>query len=125
MMTEFAVLRMYIPMSARARATRLWHHFSAPQLAHHLLDQARRAGMRQALLFQVDGGYLPGDKPSHLHVDGTAARHPQCVELIDTESALRAFLATHHAELNGTQVVLVRCELPLLGATATAPGAPD
>ncbi|RYE95886.1 MAG: hypothetical protein EOO78_22625 [Oxalobacteraceae bacterium] len=112
-MNDLAVLRLYVPMSARVRATRLWHHFSAPQLAHHLLAQARRAGIRQALLFHVNSGYLPGGKPSHAHVEGTAARHPQCVELVDTEASLRAFLAEHHAQLHAVQAVLFRCELPL------------
>jgi PII-like signaling protein len=112
-MNDFAVLRLYIPMSARARATRLWHHLSPPQLAHQLLTQARRAGIRQALLFHVGSGYLPGEKPSHAHVEGTAARYPQCVELVDTEEALRAFLVEHHAQLHAVQAVLLRCELPL------------
>lgn len=120
-MTELSALRLYIPMTAKARATRLWHRFSAPHLAQHLLSDARRTGIRQAMLFHVAAGYLPGERPSHYHVEGTAARHPLCVELIDTEESLRKFLAVHHAELHKVHAVLFRCQIPVdIGMDASA-----
>lgn len=41
-------------------------------------------------------------------------RHPQCVELIDSESVLRQFLHDHAAELHKVRAVLLKCEIPLI-----------
>lgn len=112
-MKDLAALRLYFPLSAKAKATRFWHRLSAPNLAHHLLSYARRTGIHQAILHHVSAGYLPGEKLSHHVPDGGSMRHPQCLELIDSEAKLRKFLVDHEHELHKVQVVLFRCELPL------------
>lgn len=110
-MSEFASLRLYFPMSARARATSLWHRISAPALSHHLLQCARRARIEQAVMHTVHSGYLPGQKMVHSHVETTPRRMPQCIELIDSESRLRKFLQDHADDLRHVRAVLYRCEL--------------
>ena len=47
------------------------------------------------------------------HVEGTPAHHPLCIELIDIEERLRAFLHEHAAELRHVRAVMFRCELVL------------
>ena len=111
-MSQLTALRLYFPLSARAKATRFWHHLSAPALGHHLLHAARRAHIQQAVMHHVAAGYLPGDKMSHSHPETTSSRMPQCIELIDIESRLRKFLHDHAEELQKVRVVLYRCELP-------------
>jgi PII-like signaling protein len=113
-MTELTALRLYCPLSAKASVTRLWHKFSAPNLAQHLLVFARRSNIKQALLYHVSAGYLPGEKLSHDLPEGSSMKHPQCLELIDTEEKIRQFLQEHKHELHKVRVVLFRCELPLL-----------
>lgn len=113
MMTDHAALRLYFPVSARATATRSWHRLSAPALAHHLLNAARQSGIQQAILHHVQAGYLKGQRLSHHHPEVVSMRHPQCVELVDSESRLRKFLHDHAAELHKVQAVLLKCELPL------------
>ncbi|WP_136419062.1 DUF190 domain-containing protein [Herbaspirillum sp. ST 5-3] len=112
-MQDLAALRLYFPLSAKARGTRFWHRFTAPNLASHLLAYARRLGVKQAILHHVDAGYLPGERVSHHSLEGSALRHPQCLELIDTEPTLRKFLKDHEHELHKVHAVLFRCELPL------------
>ncbi|MBB3181193.1 DUF190 domain-containing protein [Variovorax sp. Sphag1AA] len=106
-----ASLRLYFPLSARARGTRFWHRLSAPALGHHLLQCARRAHIHQAVMHRIDSGYLPGDKMTHHHFESTSGRIPQCIELIDTESRLRKFLREHAEELQKVRAVLYRCEI--------------
>lgn len=112
-MKELAALRLYFPQSARAKPTRFWHRLTAPTLSHRLLTAARRSGIHQALLHSVQAGYLPGKKISHHHLEGTSARHPLCIELIDIEERLRNFLHEHAGELHNVRAVLFHCELAL------------
>ena len=113
LMNDLTAVRLYFPIGARAKATRLWHRLSAPALGHHLLRAAHRARIQQAVMHPVSAGYLPGDRLSHQAVEGTHLRLPQCIELIDTESRLRRFLQDHAEEIDKVQVVLYRCEFPL------------
>ena len=80
--------------SARAQATRFWHRLSAPALAHHLINAARRSGIQQAVLHSIQSGYLKGERLTHHHPEVTSMRHPQCVELID--SGWGKFIGSHN-----------------------------
>lgn len=117
MTTDLTALRLYFPISARARATRFWHRLSAPALAQHLIHAARRAGIQQAVLHSIQSGYLAGERLSHHHPEVTHMKHPQCIELIDREAVLRAFLHDHAAELHKVRAVLLTCEIPLIPAS--------
>jgi len=103
-------LRLYFPTRSRAAATRFWHRLSAPALAQHLLAAAKRAHVQQALLYQVASGFLKGERVTHHHIDVSDMRHPQCLELIDTEMQLRAFMHEHAHELHKVRAVLFLCE---------------
>ncbi len=61
---HIAALRLYFPISTKAKATRFWHRLSPPALAHHLLTVARKANIMQAMLHQISSGYLPGERLS-------------------------------------------------------------
>jgi hypothetical protein len=116
---HIAALRLYFPTAAKAQATRLWHRLSAPALAHHLLAASRKAKLMQAMLHPVSAGYLPGGRLSHHHPELTTMQHPQCLELLDTEPRLRAFMHEHADELRKVHAVLFLCELPLAHKPAT------
>lgn len=113
MKNDHAALRLYFPVSARAAATRFWHRLSAPALAQHLLTAAKKSGIRQAILHPIQAGYLKGQQLTHHHPEVVSMKHPQCVELVDSESRLREFLHDHAAELHKVEAVLLKCELPL------------
>lgn len=110
---HLAALRLYFPVATKAKATRFWHHLSAPALAQHLLKVAKEAKLVQAMLHQVSSGYLPGERMSHHHPELAGMRHPQCLELLDTEQRLRNFMHEHAEELRKVHAVLFQCELPL------------
>jgi PII-like signaling protein len=110
-MTQLTALRLYFPMSARAKVTRFWHRLSAPALGHHLLQSAKRAHIQQAAMLSVLGGYLPGEKLEHWHLESPSKTLPQCIELIDTETRLRKFLREHSEELTQVRAIFYRAEL--------------
>jgi len=111
-MSELTAVRLYFPLSARAKGKHFWHRLTTPGLGHHLLRAAKLAHIQQAVMLPVTSGYLPGEKLQHDHFEGRPAKLPQCIELVDTESKLRRFLHDHKADLEGVRAVLYRCELP-------------
>ena len=116
-MPKLMALRFYFPHSARASHSRLWHHLSRPALAAHLLKLARRHGISQATLIHVEAGYLQGDiRVRQRHVELTHTRLPQCLELIDAEETIRAFVDAHQNELANVRVLLLPCE-PVMPAS--------
>lgn len=102
-MSELSALRLYFPHTARAKSTRFWHRLTASALGHRLLAVARRSGIRQALMHSVHAGYLQGNKVTYLHIESLPAQHPLCLELIDAEERLRAFVREHADELQHGQ----------------------
>lgn len=117
-----AALRLYFPVLTKAEASKFWHHLAAPALAHHLLSAAKHADISQAMLHHVKLGYLPDEQLSHHYPELTAMRHPQCLELIDTEPKLRDFMRLHAKELAKVHAVLFQCELMLEPASGVAEG---
>ncbi|RKP47092.1 DUF190 domain-containing protein [Pararobbsia silviterrae] len=109
-MSQLIALRLYFHHSATASPTRFWHRFKRPNLARHLLRQAKHAGIEQALLHQVHAGYLNGDRIHHRHVEHVHHRFPHCLEFIDVESKLRAFWLHHGHEHRHVHAVFLPCE---------------
>ncbi|KPY36398.1 hypothetical protein ACTACM_13460 [Pseudomonas fragariae (ex Marin et al. 2024)] len=114
---RLTALQLYFPGASRARVTSFWHHLSAPALAQHLLKVAQKAKIEQVMLKTISAGYLPSYRISHHHPELGDMRHPQCLELLDTEDKLRAFLRDHADELRKVRAVLLLCELPLTDAS--------
>ncbi|MGH8417892.1 MAG: hypothetical protein ACRER8_11510 [Pseudomonas sp.] len=114
---RLTALQLYFPGASRARVTNFWHHLSAPALAQHLLKAALKAKIEQVMLKPISAGYLPGHRLSHHHPELGDMRHPQCLELLDTEEKLRTFLSEHADELCKVRAVLLLCELPLCDAS--------
>ncbi|RZI71676.1 MAG: hypothetical protein EOP13_17400 [Pseudomonas sp.] len=110
---DLTALRLYFPANSRAAPTRFWRRLSAPALAQHLLGVARRSGIQQALLYQIGLGYLPRERLTHLHLEGHAMWHPQCLNLLDSEEQFRAFMQEHALELRKVRAVHFSCELPV------------
>ncbi|MBR8372991.1 MULTISPECIES: DUF190 domain-containing protein [Burkholderia cepacia complex] len=109
-MTKLTALRLYFHHSAKAHPTRLWHRFSRPSLAHHLLRHAKRAGIEQAVLHRVHAGYLGGDRLHHNHAEHVHHRFPHCIELIDREHKLRDFWQAHGNGLQNVRAIFMPCE---------------
>jgi PII-like signaling protein len=112
-MSNLFSLRLYFPQSARTKPTRLWHHISAPALSHRLLLSARKSHIEQVILHNVSAGYLNGNKLSRQQIELQDAKHPACLELMDTEDKLRKFVLDHKDELHNVKAALFQCEILL------------
>ncbi|BDH46965.1 hypothetical protein TUM12370_30090 [Salmonella enterica subsp. enterica serovar Choleraesuis] len=118
---SIAALRLYFPVSLKVTKKNGWARFGNPTLASYLLEAAKQAGIQQVILHPINSGYLPGERLSHYHPELMNMKHPQCLELLDTEQKLREFLHWYSQELQGVHAVLLQCELPLRSAAAAMP----
>jgi hypothetical protein len=103
-------LRLYFASGATVSHAAGWHKLLSPALGPWLLHQAKDAGIEQAILHAVEGGFQPGGKLIFDNSDAPSHELPQCVELLGEEAALQAFLASHRAALEGVRAVLFRGE---------------
>ncbi len=107
-----ASLRLYFHNGAKPKVEGFWNRLTAPSLAMYLAKQAKDAGIEQAIIHRVSGGYLKGD-PISFDLTSEIPPHklPQCVELIDNEDKLKHFLKTNTEALKEVRAVLLRCDV--------------
>ncbi|MBM7128723.1 DUF190 domain-containing protein [Dyella mobilis] len=109
-MNKLVALRLYFHHAEKVQHERFWHHFTRPSLASHLMKSAHSKGIEQVLMHQVHGGYLAGGKPQLHHVEHPHPHLPHCIELIDIESKLRAFLDDHAHQFKNVRALFLPCE---------------
>ena len=101
------VLRIYMLLSARMKnPTTVWQKIFGVSLAHYLVKKAKDAGIKQAIVQRSEAGYLQGENLVFDQVEAVPMNLPLCVELIDEESALRAFVDQNQEQLSGCRVVV-------------------
>lgn len=118
-MNQLAVLRLYFHAEfVVAEGSFLRRIFPRP-LGRYLLTKAQEAGIEQAILHPVFGGFLRGDRLAFGHSDVVPAKLPQCLELIDDPEILRKFVELNQRHLTEVRMVMLRgetLELDLEGA---------
>jgi len=110
LMSELSVLRLYFAASEVHRANSWWKRLAPEPLGSYLLRLAKDAGVEQALLHRVIGGFL---KDHDLVMDNgeiPPAKLPQCLELVGPEEILQAFLERNGDQLQGVRPVFLRGE---------------
>ena len=101
------ILRIYMPSRARRKGKlTLWQKLIAGSLGGYLLKEAKSFGIEQSVYQQIYGGYLKGQRLVFQQAEYTPPELPQCVELIDEEKKLRAFVSKYGDQLEGCRVVL-------------------
>ncbi len=109
-MNELTILRLYFCASELHRDERWWKRLMGQTLGAYLLQQARQAGIEQAMLHAVVGGYLKGQKLAFHHGELPPPKLPQCLELVGDEDLLHAFIEQHRPKLERARVVFLRGE---------------
>ena len=112
-MAELTVLRLYFK-TATARLQSGWKKLMAPALGPYLLQHAKEAGIHQAVLHRVTGGFLNDGRLTLDNSDVPSPNLPQCLELIGEQDLLHAFLDLHRPILGEVRVVLLRGEQVVL-----------
>ncbi len=110
LMSELSVLRLYFAASEVHRANSWWKRLAPEPLGAYLLRQAKNAGVEQALLHRVIGGFLKNENLVMDHGEMPPAKLPQCLELVGPEEVLQEFLARNREQLAGVRPVFLRGE---------------
>lgn len=105
--TPLAVLRLYFHHGARLHTGSGWRKLMNPHLHWHLPRLAKEFGIGQIVLHRVHIGRLGGESLHHDHNEITPHRLPQCLELIDHESKLQAFVESHREPLKHVRMILM------------------
>lgn len=107
-MGDLTVLRLYFSAHQMRHADSWWKRLASQSLGEYLLRQAKQAGIEQALLHRIIGGYL---KDHDLAMDTgeiPPARLPQCLELVGHEEQLQNFLRANKDHLQQVRTVFLR-----------------
>jgi H+/Cl- antiporter ClcA/PII-like signaling protein len=110
LMEDLTVLRLYFSAHQMRSADSWWKRLAPQSLGEFLLREAKVAGIEQALLHRVIGGYL---KDHNLAMDTgeiAPARLPQCLELVGPEESLNRFLDLNREHLKKVRTVFLRGE---------------
>jgi PII-like signaling protein len=107
---QFSILRLYFCASDIVNRSPGWRRVFPVPLGRHLLSAAREAGVEQAILHRVEGGYLQGQSPEWDHPERAAPTLPQVLELIGDEKKLQTFLHMNQELLKPVRVVRLRAE---------------
>ena len=105
---ELSVLRIYMTISAKVDSDQLtfWQRLFNNSLSVFLLKKAREAGVEQAIIQRIPGGYLKGKQLAFDMSEVAPPNLPQCLELIDEKEKLVEFVAKNRKQLDGCKVVL-------------------
>jgi H+/Cl- antiporter ClcA/PII-like signaling protein len=109
-MPDLTVLRLYFSAHEVRRADSWWRRLSPQSLGEYLLREAKEAGIEQALLHRVIGGYLKGHDLAMDTGEIPPSRLPQCLELVGDEAVLKRFLDLNHGHLKKVRTVFLRGE---------------
>ncbi|RXS98176.1 chloride channel protein [Silvibacterium dinghuense] len=107
LMANTAVLRVYFSTAQVLKHDSWWRRMLPQNLGAYLLEQAREAGIEQALLHRVTGGYLKNQKLIMDSSDIPPLRLPQCLELVGEEDLLQEFLRRNQKHLGGARVMFL------------------
>jgi len=108
--SQRTILRIYVAFHQSFPGNRFWHRYFGRSLGGELLRAAQRQGIHQAILFHARVGYLEKETISHHFAESTPAKHPLCLELIDTPDMIQTFLLTNQQALQEATTVLLHAE---------------
>ena len=109
-MNELVILRLYFSAAEMRKADGWWRRLAPQSLGEYLLRQAKGAGVEQALLHRVIGGYLKDHALAMDTEEMPNPRLPQCLELVGTNASLQDFLRENREHLQSVRTVFLRGE---------------
>ncbi len=109
-MANLTVLRLYFAASDMLKHDSWWRRMAPQSLGAYLLQQAKEAGIEQALLHRVIGGYLKNQQLAMDHGEIPPEKLPQCLELVGEEDLLQVFLKRNKTHLSRVRIIFLRGE---------------
>lgn len=109
---EYITIRLYFEYGKKINELSFLKKIFHQGFSHFIIKQAKQAGIKQAICFNVSAGYLSHHEGVQWgHSDCIPNKHPQCIELTDEEEKIMLFLKKHKKQLSDVDVVLVGREV--------------
>jgi len=112
-MINLITVRIYFEYGQKLTATTFWKKLNASSLTNELIKQAKSSNIAQILNFNVTKGYFDKGKIHWGVGESKSFRHPQVIEIIDSEEKITHFLEEQKALFANTKIVMVKNEMQI------------
>lgn len=100
-------IRFYFEHGTKAAGLSRWQRIWNNRLASRLIREAKHAGIKHVISFNVSVGYLHGQVINWGAGETISMKYPQCVEMTDTAEKLSKFLLKQKDSLSEAKTVIV------------------
>ncbi len=104
-------LRIYLKSGEKVKSEKMLHKVFPKSKYQKILDEAKKAGIMNAHIFNTNAAYERGGKIHHNQVEGDNSGLTICIELVDDKERLEVFFKTHRVMLENKTVIYKEVEL--------------
>jgi PII-like signaling protein len=104
-------LRIYLKTGETVKSDKTIHRFFPKSKYRHILEEAKKAGIMNAHIYNTHAAYERGGKVHHTQFEGDNSGLTVCLELVDEREKLEAFFKTHRNMLRNKTVIYKEVEL--------------
>lgn len=103
-------VRIFLKSGETVKSGRLLHKLFPKNKYSKILDEARKAGIMNAHIYQTHAAYEGGSKVSHYSLEADNRGLTVCLELVDFKEKLESFFVTHKEMLQGKTAIFTEVE---------------
>jgi len=103
-------LRIFLKSGEKVKSEKFLRKLFPKNKYSKLLDEAKKAGIMNAHIFNTHAAYESGGKVAHFSVEGDNSGLTVCLELVDQKEKLEIFYATHKAILKNKTTIFTEVE---------------
>ena len=107
---DTAIFRIYMPQAAKVKDEKagFFKRLLKQSLSSFLLKQAREDGIEQGMFYRAISGYLRGKPLVSDMSEVPPPNLPFCIEMIDREGKLTAFVSRNRKFLDDCRVIIYK-----------------
>ena len=113
-MKEIVTLRIYFEYGQKTKGHSFWKKLHSGGFDRELLKKAKAFDLHQVLNFTVSKGYFNHAEIQWGQSESMHFRHPQVIEILDTEIKIMDFIKKEEILLQETKLVMVKNEIVML-----------
>lgn len=110
-MRAFITIRIYFEYGQKVKDHSFWKNMYASDFSAELIKRAKAFGLHQVLHLNVSKGYLDNQKINYGTSEIRHSKHPQLIEIIDSEEKIDQFLKEQKNLLQETNILMVKNEV--------------
>lgn len=110
-MKDLITIRIYFESGQKVNDHSFWKKLYSSDFSTELINRAKAFGLRQVLHLNVSKGYLNHQKINWGISEIRHNKHPNLIEISDSESKINQFLDEQKNLLQETNVLIVKSEV--------------